>query len=61
MEVTHTIEDVAFEYYTDTYVTPGAAAYTEFAYMNVKSIKITIDVPDGQDSVGISEVRILGK
>ena len=42
-------------------MTLGAAAYIKFAYMNVKSIKITIEVPDGQEAVGISEVRILGK
>ena len=43
------------------YISPGAAAYAEFAEMNVKSIRITIEVPDGQDSVGISEIRVLGK
>ncbi len=63
VEVTRTIENIAFnsEYYTDDYVTLGAAAFTEFASMNVKSIKITVDVPVGQQTVGISEVRILGK
>ena len=43
------------------YISPGAAAYAEFAEMNVKSIRITIEVPDGQDSVGVSEIRVLGK
>lgn len=43
------------------YVTPGAAAYAEFDELNVSSVKITIEVPEGQESVGISEVRILGK
>ena len=43
------------------YISPGAAAYAEFAELNVKSIRITIEVPDGQDSVGISEIRVLGK
>ena len=63
VDVTRTIEDVAFgsEYYTEDYVTLGAAAHIKFAHMNVKSIKITIEVPDGQEAVGISEVRILGK
>ena len=43
------------------YIVSGAAAYAEFNELNVKSIRITIEVPEGQESVGISEVRILGK
>ena len=43
------------------YITPGAAAYAEFNELNVKSVRITIDVPEGQEMVGISEIRILGK
>ena len=43
------------------YISPGAAAYAEFDELNVKSIRITIDVPANQDSVGISEIRVLGK
>ena len=43
------------------YISPGAAAYAEFDELNVKSIKITIEVPENQDSVGISEIRVLGK
>ena len=43
------------------YVTPGAAAYAEFDELYVKSIKITVEIPEGQTDVGISEVRIIGK
>ena len=43
------------------YISPGAAAYAEFDELNVKSIRITIDVPENQESVGISEIRVLGK
>ena len=43
------------------YITPGSAAYAEFDELNVKQIRITVDVPEGQETVGISEVRILGK
>ena len=43
------------------YISPGAAAYAEFDELNVKSIRITIDVPESQDAVGISEIRVLGK
>ncbi len=43
------------------YVTLGAAAYAEFDELNVKSVRITVEVPQGQPSVGLSEIRILGK
>ena len=43
------------------YVVPGSAAYAEFDELHVKSIRITVEVPEGQEAVGISEVRILGK
>ena len=69
-EVVRVIEDVPFggqflqtnDYDGSVYyVTPGAAAYTEFDSLNVKSIKITVEIPEGQTSAGISEVRIIGK
>ncbi|MBQ8802698.1 MAG: family 43 glycosylhydrolase [Tyzzerella sp.] len=69
-EVTRFIKDLEFssEYYKENdldgavyYITPGAATYAEFDELNVKSIRITVEVPEGQESVGISEVRILGK
>ena len=43
------------------YIVPGAAAYAEFDELNVKSIRVTMEVPEGQEAVGISEIRILGK
>lgn len=43
------------------YVTPGSAVYAEFDELKVKAIRITVEVPEGQKTVGISEVRILGK
>ena len=64
------IKDIVFsnEYYRSNtlngevfYVTPGAAAYAEFDELNVKEIRITVDVPEGRECVGISEIRILGK
>ena len=69
-EVTRFIKDLEFssEYYKANdfdgsiyYITPGAATYAEFNELNVKSIRITVEVPEGQESVGISEIRILGK
>ena len=43
------------------YVVPGAAAHAEFDELNVKSVRITVEVPEGQEFVGISEIRILGQ
>ena len=69
-EVIRCIENMEFssEYYKANdldgaiyYITPGAAAYAEFNELNVKSVEITVEVPEGQEAVGISEVRILGK
>ena len=69
-DVIRCIEDIPFteEYFSANdfdgsiyYVIPGAAAYAEFDALTVKSVKITVEVPAGQESVGISEIRILGK
>lgn len=69
-EVTYYIADIPFssEYYMSNdydgsiyYITPGAAAYAEFEEKNVKSVRITVEVPEGQQTVGISEIRILGR
>ena len=69
-EVIRYIDNVEFssEYYQSNsldnslyYITPGAAAYAEFEKLHVKTVEITVEVPKGQDSVGISEIRILGK
>ena len=43
------------------YVTPGSCVYAEFEELNVKSVRVTIDLPEGQKSVGISEIKVLGK
>lgn len=69
-EVVHFIKDVKFadenfqanEYDGSIfYIVSGAAAYAEFEELNVKSVRITVEVPEGQETVGISEIRILGK
>lgn len=69
-EVIRCIQNITFsaEYYKANdfdgsifYVVPGAAAYAEFNELNVKSVRVTVEVPEGQETVGISEVRILGK
>lgn len=43
------------------YVQAGTAAMTEFYDTKVKEVRVTMSVPEGQDVVGISEIRILGK
>ena len=69
-EVTRILPNVAFN--TDAYATiradgtvsyciSGAAAYAEFDELNVKRVKITFDLPRGQDEVAISEIKLLGK
>ena len=69
-EITHFIKDLKFssEYYKANdldhsiyYIVPGAATYAEFDELNVKSIRITVEVPKDQETVGISEIRILGR
>lgn len=65
------LENVAFppEYYSVlaitgevTYVSPGAAAFAEFYELaEIKTVRVTVDVPEGQDAVGISEIRVLGR
>ena len=69
-EIIRCINDMEFssEYYKANdldgsmyYIVSGAAAYAEFDELKVKAVKVTVDVPKGQESVGISEVRILGK
>lgn len=69
-EVIRYIEDIKLssEYYKQNdfdglvyYNVPGAAAYAEFDELNVTSIRITVEIPKGQEAVGISEIKILGK
>lgn len=68
-EIHRYIDNVAFsrEYYEENdfdgamfYCVPGASAYAEFEELKVKTVKITVEMPEGQETVGISEIRILG-
>lgn len=62
-EIVRTISNVTFDsnYFVENDVIPGAAAYTTMEEWNVKSMRITIEVPEGQNQVGLSEIKILGK
>ena len=39
----------------------GNGAYAEFAGINVKSIRFTVEVPEGKESVGLAEIALVGK
>lgn len=39
----------------------GGGVYAEFAATKVKKIRFTVEVPEGQTAVGISEVAVMGK
>ena len=68
---TRVIRDVAFDVdqYCEVsgfsgeinYVASGAAAFAEFYDQDVTAVSITVDLPEGQERIGISEIRILGK
>ena len=39
----------------------AAAAFAEFYDVAVTNIKITVELPENQSKVGLSEIKILGK
>ena len=44
------------------YISPGAAAYAEFYELaDIVKVRVTVEVPEGQEEVGISEIRVLAK
>ena len=57
-EVTYT-KNLAFDENAGN-TEPGAAAFATLHGYNVKSVKVTVEVPDGE-TAGISEIKILGK
>lgn len=67
-EVTYKIEDVPFDISENgtsrggriISVNRGASSYVSFYEKEVKSIQITVEVPEGA-TVGISEIRVLGR
>lgn len=68
--ITKEIRDIAFpeEYYSRSNydqslrsVSAGAAAFAEFDNITVTAVRVVVDVPEGQEQVGLSEIRILGK
>lgn len=43
------------------YCISASSAHVEFDEINVKSVAITVDVPEGQESSAVSEIVLLGK
>lgn len=39
----------------------GGGVWAEFNAINMKSIRFTVEVPEGQESVGLSEIAVMGK
>ncbi|MDE5896226.1 MAG: hypothetical protein K2H43_00255, partial [Clostridia bacterium] len=39
----------------------GGGVWAEFKAINVKKIRFTVEVPEGQESVGLSEIAVMGK
>lgn len=42
-------------------VTYGGGVWAEFKEINVKKIRFTVEVPEGQESVGLSEIAVMGR
>ena len=38
----------------------GGGCYAEFAGINVKSIRFTVEVPEGQEKAAVSEIALVG-
>ena len=43
------------------YVMSGSSVFAEFYEIKAKAVKVTVEVPQGQKTVGLSEIRILAK
>ena len=39
----------------------GGSVYAEFEELSIRSIRFTVNVPEGQEKVGLSEIAVLGK
>lgn len=39
----------------------GGGVYAEFGALSVKTIRFTVEIPEGQESVGLSEIAVMGK
>ena len=54
-------DELALGNYVIENVVYGSGVYAEFNAINVRSIRFTVVLPEGQESVGVSEIAVLGK
>ena len=59
--VVYNEDELALGNYVIENVVYGSGVYAEFNAINVKSIRFTVTRPEGQESVGVSEIAVLGK
>lgn len=59
--VVYNEDELALGNYVIENVVYGSGVYAEFNAINVKSIRFTVTCPEGQESVGVSEIAVLGK
>lgn len=59
--VVYNEDELALGNYVIENVVYGSGVYAEFDAINVKSIRFTVTRPEGQESVGVSEIAVLGK
>lgn len=59
--VVYNEDELALGNYVIENVVYGSGVYAEFNAINVRSIRFTVVLPEGQDSVGVSEIAVLGK
>ena len=59
--VVYNEDELALGNYVIENVVYGSGVYAEFNAINVRSIRFTVVLPEGQESVGVSEIAVLGK
>ena len=59
--VVYNEDELALGNYVIENVVYGSGVYAEFNAINVKSIRFTVTRPEGQESVGVSEIAVHGK
>lgn len=53
--------ELAYGNYVIEAVTYGGGTYVEFDAINVRAIRFTVEIPEGQSMVGISEIAVMGR
>lgn len=53
--------ELAYGNYVIEAMTYGGGTYVEFDAINVRAIRFTVEIPEGQSMVGISEIAVMGR